>query len=114
MTIVKAAVGKDAADHIAAGKTLAELVPVTGFADTVPIPLTGVVSLPSFPVDAFPKPIADMVRAVAEATQTDPAMAGTSRTVGAVRLRRRSRRGRDTVRLARTTVHLHRDGRRIR
>ena len=78
VTIVKAAVGKDAADHIAAGKTLSEFVPVTGFADTAPIPLTGVVSLPSFPVDAFPKPIADMVNAVAEATQTDPAMAGTS------------------------------------
>jgi hypothetical protein len=78
VTIVKAAVGKDAADHIAAGKTLTEFVPVVGFADTPPIPLTGVVSLPSFPVDVFPKPIADMVRGVAESTQTDPAMAGTS------------------------------------
>ena len=64
VTIFKAAVGKDAADHIAAGKTLADLVPVTGFADTTPIPLTGFVSLPSFFVDAFPKPIADMVNAV--------------------------------------------------
>ena len=54
VTIFKAAVGKDPADHIAAGKTLAELVPVTGFADTTPIPLTGFVSLPSFFVDAFP------------------------------------------------------------
>ena len=53
-------------------------MPVIGFADAVPIPLTGFVSLPSFPADAFPKPIADMVNAVAEATQTDPAMAGTS------------------------------------
>jgi hypothetical protein len=78
VTIVKAAVGKDAADHIAAGKTLADFVPVVGFADTMPIPLMRVVSLPSFPVDAFPKSIADMVHAVAEATQTDPVMAGTS------------------------------------
>ena len=76
--IVRAAVGKDAADHIAAGKKLSEFVTVTGFNDTDPIPLTGIVSLPSFPSDAFPTPIADMVRGVAEATQTDPAMAGTS------------------------------------
>ena len=51
---------------------------VTGFDDTDPIPLTGLVSLSSFPTDAFPTPIADMVRDVAEATQTDLAMAGTS------------------------------------
>ena len=43
-----------------------------------PIPLTQAVEVPPFPVDALPKPIADMVLAVAEATQTDPAMAGTS------------------------------------
>jgi hypothetical protein len=77
-TVVRAAVGKDVSDHIAAGKKLSDLVAVTGFNDTVPIPLTGFVSFVSFPTDAFPKPIADMVRAVAEATQTDLAMAGTS------------------------------------
>ena len=76
--MVRAAVGKDVSDHIAAGKKLSELVTVTGFDDTVPIPLTGFVSFVSFPVGAFPTPIADMVAAVAEATQTDPAMAGTS------------------------------------
>jgi replicative DNA helicase len=43
-----------------------------------PIPLTQTVALPPFPVDALPEPIADMVRAVSEATQTDPAMAATS------------------------------------
>jgi len=43
-----------------------------------PVPLTEPVTMPSFPVDALPKPVADMVYAVAEVTQTDPAMAGTS------------------------------------
>ena len=43
-----------------------------------PIPLTQTVQLPPFPVDAFPQAIADMVKGVAEATQTDPAMPGTS------------------------------------
>jgi replicative DNA helicase len=44
-----------------------------------PIPLTDPAPLPPFPVDALPAPaVADMVNAVAEATQTDPAMAGTS------------------------------------
>ena len=43
-----------------------------------PIPLTDPVVVPAFPVDALPAVIADMVDAVAEATQTDPAMAGTT------------------------------------
>ena len=43
-----------------------------------PIPLTQNATIPPFPVDSLPGPIADMVHAVAEATQTDPAMAGTS------------------------------------
>jgi hypothetical protein len=43
-----------------------------------PIPLTRSVTAPPFPVDALPGPVADMVTAVAEATQTDPAMPGTS------------------------------------
>jgi replicative DNA helicase len=43
-----------------------------------PIPLHTTVVVPPFPVDAFPKRIADMVNAVSEFTQTDPAMPGTS------------------------------------
>jgi replicative DNA helicase len=43
-----------------------------------PVPLTDPVVLPPFPVDALPEPVAAMVSAVAEATQTDPAMAGTA------------------------------------
>ncbi len=43
-----------------------------------PIPLTQAAVVPSFPVDALPTPFADMVRALSEATQTDPAMAATS------------------------------------
>jgi hypothetical protein len=46
--------------------------------DPEPIPLTPHIKLPEFPVDQLPGPIAEMVTAVAEATQTDPAMAGTS------------------------------------
>lgn len=43
-----------------------------------PVPLTDPVPMPPFPVDALPTEIAAMVDAVAEATQTDPAMPGTS------------------------------------
>jgi replicative DNA helicase len=46
--------------------------------DDDPVPLARCVQLPPFPVDRLPAPIAEMVRAVSEATQTDPAMAGTS------------------------------------
>jgi replicative DNA helicase len=46
--------------------------------DPDPIPLSDKSEISPFPVDSLPKPIADMVNAVAEATQTDPAMAGTS------------------------------------
>ena len=46
--------------------------------DDEPIPLIQPVPIPQFPVDAFPEAIADMVNEVAEATQTDPAMAATS------------------------------------
>lgn len=45
--------------------------------DGDPIPLTHPVNIPSFPVDALPGPIADMVAAVSSFTQTDSAMAGT-------------------------------------
>jgi replicative DNA helicase len=47
-------------------------------ADSEPIPLTQRVEVPPWPVDALPAPIADMVDAVAEATQTDLAMPATS------------------------------------
>jgi replicative DNA helicase len=43
-----------------------------------PIPLTRAGRIPPFPVDELPKPVADMVHAVAEATQTDPAMPATA------------------------------------
>jgi replicative DNA helicase len=44
-----------------------------------PIPLTpNTVHVPAFPLDALPDVIVDMVTELAEATQTDPAMAGTS------------------------------------
>ena len=46
--------------------------------DEPPVPLTNTAPLPPFPVDALPGAISDMVHAVAEATQTDPAMPATS------------------------------------
>src|SRR5436190_23025723 len=46
--------------------------------DGDPIPLTSMAKLPDFPVDSLPKPIAAMVLGVSQATQTDPAMPGTS------------------------------------
>jgi hypothetical protein len=49
----------------------------TGRFDADPIPLNAQVPIPAFPVDALPDPISAMVTAVAEFTQTDPAMAGT-------------------------------------
>lgn len=53
--------------------------PDDGWADEDPIPLTqAATKVPIFPVDALPGPIADVVRGVSEATQTDQAMAGTS------------------------------------
>jgi hypothetical protein len=45
--------------------------------DGDPIPLTQVVDIPPFPVTALPDPISAMVDAVAQFTQTDPAMPGT-------------------------------------
>jgi hypothetical protein len=45
--------------------------------DGDPIPLTAQVPISPFPLDALPGPISAMVTAVAEFTQTDPAMAGT-------------------------------------
>ena len=47
--------------------------------DDEPIPLThNLVDVPPFPVDALPDVITQKVTELAEATQTDPAMAGTS------------------------------------
>lgn len=46
--------------------------------EDAPTPLTRSVTIPPFPVQAFPPSIAAMVAAVSTATQTDPAMAGTS------------------------------------
>lgn len=46
--------------------------------DGDPVPLSQAVQVPQFPVAALPEPIAEMVCAVSEATQTDPAMAATS------------------------------------
>jgi replicative DNA helicase len=46
--------------------------------DGDPIPLTQAVQIPDFPTAALPKPIADMVDTISEATQTDPAMAAAS------------------------------------
>lgn len=46
--------------------------------DTQPIPLAPHATVPLWPVDALPEPIAAMVTAVTDFTQTDPAMAGTS------------------------------------
>ncbi|QDQ98107.1 YfjI family protein [Tomitella fengzijianii] len=43
-----------------------------------PTPLTATRSIPQFPVDALPTSVRAMVEGTAEATQTDPAMAGTS------------------------------------
>lgn len=52
--------------------------PDWGCVDGEPVPLTQTVELPPFPVEAFPEPIAAMVNALAEATQTDPAMPAVS------------------------------------
>ncbi|WP_225438845.1 YfjI family protein [Candidatus Frankia nodulisporulans] len=42
----------------------------------LPVPLTSPAPPPPFPIEVFPDWLADMVRAVATFTQTDPAMAG--------------------------------------
>lgn len=42
----------------------------------LPVPLTRPAPPPAFPIEVFPDWLADMVRAVATFTQTDPAMAG--------------------------------------
>jgi replicative DNA helicase len=67
----------DVVEHIAMGMRLDDLEPLD-LDDEDPIPLAATVTIPPFPVDALPQPIADMITAVAEHTQTDPAMPGTS------------------------------------
>lgn len=49
-----------------------------GLFDGDPIPLTSTPVLPDFPTKSFHAPIAEMIEATSIATQTDPAMAGTS------------------------------------
>ncbi len=54
-------------------------VPCGPFVSTdQPVPLTRSVEVPPFPSESLPPAVADMVAAVAVATQTDPAMAGTA------------------------------------
>jgi len=48
----------------------------TEFDTSVPTPLDRGSMLPDFPVDVLPRVVANMVREVAEATQTDPGMSG--------------------------------------
>ncbi len=54
---------------------IAELL--TEFDKSVPTPLDRGTMLPDFPVEVLPHVVANMVREVAEATQTDPGMSGT-------------------------------------
>jgi hypothetical protein len=46
--------------------------------DGDPIPLTQTMTVPPFPVGSLPQPVAEMVTAVSEFTQTDPGMPATS------------------------------------
>ena len=98
--LVKPAVGKDAADHLAAGLTLADLLPADqepdpapadpdpagGSAESAesaestptwepPAPLGPATEAAAFPVRAFPGWLADYVQAEATATQTPPDLA---------------------------------------
>jgi putative DNA primase/helicase len=88
VTVVTAKAGKDAADHIAAGYGPDEFVPVllptqpvhtapSPWDPVPPTPLSKTPTPPPFPVEALGTWTADMVEAVAEATQTDAGMAGT-------------------------------------
>jgi putative DNA primase/helicase len=95
--VVRAAVGKDAADHLVAGLTLADLLPADqepepapadpepaeGSAESAesaestptwepPAPLGPATEAPAFPVRALPGWLADYVQAEATATQTPP------------------------------------------
>jgi putative DNA primase/helicase len=89
--VVWPAVGKDAADHLAAGLTLADLLPagqkpetVEGSAESaesapaweLPALLGPATEAPTFPVRALPTWLAGYVQAEAHATQTPPDLAG--------------------------------------
>jgi len=98
--VVKAAAGKDAADHLAAGKTLDDLLPAdqepgpapadgpaVGSAESAesaestpawepPAPLGPTTEAAAFPVRVLPAWLADYVQAEAHATQTPPDLAG--------------------------------------
>jgi hypothetical protein len=99
--VVRAAVGKDTADHLAAGRALADLLPADqepertpagpgppeGAAESAesaettpawepPAPLGPATEAAAFPVRALPSWLADYVQAVATATQTPPDLAG--------------------------------------
>lgn len=80
LTFVEAAEGKDAADHIATGRTLAELVErnapdATGGWDD-PLPLGWQANLPPFPIDALPPTLARFVRGLALEVQTPADLPG--------------------------------------
>jgi replicative DNA helicase len=74
--VAEPAEGKDAFDHLAAGRGLGESRPVGDGDSTTadgwerPAPLGGHPDLPAFPVDAFPDWVRAEVEAVAEFTQT--------------------------------------------
>ncbi|NES28955.1 DUF3987 domain-containing protein [Micromonospora terminaliae] len=80
LTLVEAAEGKDAADHIASGRTLAELVerpepdPAGQWDD--PLPLGWQADLPPFPIDALPPTLARFVRGLALEVQTPADLPG--------------------------------------
>lgn len=50
--------------------------PLDEWVSAKPLPLTDFGECPPFPTDVLPAAVGDMVRAVAEATQTDEGMAG--------------------------------------
>lgn len=79
LRLVEATTGKDAADHIAAGRTLEELrtfdIPTPGW--DAPLPLGWHVDLPAFPVDALPPVLARFVRGQSEELQTPTDLLGT-------------------------------------
>jgi hypothetical protein len=65
-------------DFLGSGRSVHDLERlVRPYEGSAPLPLGDVRRLPPFPVHALPPTVGEMVGAVAEATQTDPGMAGT-------------------------------------